>query len=111
MAEEGKLVRLCSNCSAELPDEANICSSCGTAVRADGDSGESVGEMLVGFASGTAEEIRQTGETVLKSETTKKVAAGAAIGAVAAVVLPISIGLGAVIGAGIAAIRRVGKKA
>ena len=110
MATEGKLVRLCSNCSAELADEANFCSSCGTAVRAEGER-ESVGEMLVGFASGAAEEIRQTAEPVLKSETGKKVAAGAAIGAVAAVAIPfVSIGVGAIVGAGVAVLRRFAKK-
>ena len=110
MAEEGKLVRLCSNCSAELPDGANFCASCGTAVRDEGQR-ESVGEMLVGFATGAAEEIRQTAEPVLKSETGKKVAAGAAIGAVAAVAIPfVSIGVGAIVGAGVAVLRRFAKK-
>jgi ribosomal protein L40E len=111
MAEESKLVRVCGKCAAELPEDANFCPSCGTTVRS-AESRESVGEMLVGFASGAAEEIRQTAEPVLKSETGRKVAAGAAIGAVAAVVIPfVSIGVGAVVGAGVAAYRRLGRKA
>jgi len=111
MAEESKLVRVCGKCAAELPEDANFCPSCGTTVRA-ADSRESVGEMLVGFASGAAEEIRQTAEPVLKSETGRKVAAGAAIRAVAAVVIPfVSIGVGAVVGAGVGAYRRLGRKA
>ena len=111
MAEESRLVRLCNKCAAELADDANFCPSCGTAAR-PAESRESVGEMLVGFASGAAEEIRQTAEPVLKSETGRKVAAGAAIGAVAAVVIPfVSIGVGAVVGAGVAAYRRLGRKA
>jgi hypothetical protein len=111
MTEEAKLVRLCSKCSAELPASANFCPSCGTAVAGDEPGRESVGEMLVGFASGTAEEIRQTAEPVLKSETGKKVAAGAAIGAVAAVAIPfVSIGVGAVVGAGVAAFRRFSRR-
>ena len=111
MAEEATLVRLCSRCSAEIPEGANFCPKCGTAV-ADGEPGrESVGEMLVGFASGAAEEIRQTAAPVLKSETGRKVAAGAAIGAVAAVAIPfVSIGVGALVGAGYVALRRVAKK-
>ena len=48
---------------------------------------------------------------MLKSETGRKVAAGAAIGAVAAVVVPfVSIGVGAVVGAGVAAFRRFAKQ-
>ena len=109
MADEAKLVRVCSKCSAELPEDANFCPSCGTAAAPEG-TRESVGQMLVGFATGAAEEIRQTAEPVLKSETGKKVAAGAAIGAVAAVAIPfVSIGLGALVGAGIAALRQRAK--
>jgi len=109
MAEESKLVRVCGKCSAELPENANFCPSCGTTV-GSAERRESVGEMLVGFATGAAEEIRQTAEPVLKSETGKKVAAGAAIGAVAAVAIPfVSIGLGALVGAGIAALRQRAK--
>lgn len=109
MPEEARLVRLCSHCSAGLPDGAKFCPSCGTAVEA-GESRESVGEMLAGFAKGAADEIRQTAEPVLKSETGKKVAAGAAIGAVAAVAIPfVSIGVGAIVGAGVVALRRLAK--
>ncbi|MGZ8997611.1 MAG: hypothetical protein ACXW2T_02025 [Allosphingosinicella sp.] len=69
--------------------------------------GETVGAMIADFASGAADEIKRTAEPILKSETGRKVAAGAAIGAVAAVVVPfVSIGVGAVIGAGVAAFRR-----
>jgi len=104
-------VRLCSHCSAEIPDGARFCPACGKAVEAGEDSRESVGEMLAGFASGAAEEIRQTAAPVLKSETGRKVAAGAAIGAVAAVAIPfVSIGVGALVGAGYVALRRAAKK-
>jgi hypothetical protein len=114
MAEEVELVRVCNKCAAELPDNANFCLSCGAnqqVAEAEGETaeagGESIGEMLAGFASGTAAEIKRTTGPLLKSETSKKVAAGAAIGAVAAVAVPfVSIGLGAVIGAGVAALRR-----
>jgi hypothetical protein len=107
MAEEARLVRLCGKCAAEVPGDASFCPSCGTPARADENQGESVGEMLVEFATGTAKEIRKTGRTVLKSETGKKVVAGAAIGAVAAVAIPfVSMGVGALVGAGIVAFRR-----
>ncbi len=111
MAEEARLVRLCSKCSAALPANANFCPSCGTVVAPGEQDRESVGEMLAGFASGTAQEIRQTAGPVLKSETGRKVAAGAAIGAVAAVAIPfVSIGVGAIVGAGVAAFRRLSRK-
>ena len=111
MPEEARLVRVCARCSADLPANASFCPACGTAVAGDEQSRESVGEMLVGFATGAAEEVRQTAEPVLKSETGKKVAAGAAIGAVAAVAIPfVSIGVGAIVGAGVVALRRLAKK-
>jgi hypothetical protein len=107
MNEEAKLTRVCTKCATPLPEGAHFCPACGTATGDEGENGQSVGEMLVGFASGTAEEIKKTTAPILTSETGKKVAAGAAIGAVAAVAVPfVSIGLGAVIGAGIAALRR-----
>ncbi len=112
--EEAILTRICSECAADLPANARFCPNCGAdtggqaSCDASGEAGgESVGDLLVGFANGTAEEIKRTTAPILKSETSRKVAAGAAIGAVAAVALPfVSIGLGAVIGAGIAALRR-----
>jgi|GEM_PF-4711762 len=114
MDEEASLVRICNECSVELPQNARFCPNCGAdtltgearSERAEGE-GESVGTMIADFASGAAEEIKRTAEPILKSETGRKVAAGAAIGAVAAVVVPfVSIGVGAVIGAGVAAMRR-----
>jgi hypothetical protein len=105
MADEAKLTRMCGSCSAGLPAGASFCPACGTAVRAEGD--ETMGQMLVGFASGTVKEIRKASQPVLTSPTGRKVAAGAAIGAVAAVAIPfVSIGVGALVGAGVAALRR-----
>ncbi len=107
MNEEAKLTRVCTKCASVLPDGANFCPSCGAGTGLEAEGGQSVGAMLAGFASGTAEEIKKTTAPILTSETGKKVAAGAAIGAVAAVAVPfVSIGLGAVIGAGVAALRR-----
>lgn len=105
MGDEAKLTRMCGSCSTSIPDGANFCPACGTAIQAGG--GESMGRMLAGFASGTAEEIRKASRPVLTSPTGKKVAAGAALGAVAAVAIPfVSIGVGALVGAGVAALRR-----
>jgi hypothetical protein len=101
------LVRICNSCSAELPDNAKFCPGCAQPLAGPLANGESVGEMLAGFASGTAREIKSTAAPLLKSETSRKVAAGAAIGAVAAVAIPfVSIGVGALVGAGVVALRR-----
>jgi hypothetical protein len=108
MAGDAKLTRMCGGCSAGLPDGANFCPDCGAAA---GSSQDSMGRMLAGFVSGAVEEIREVSRPVLTSPTGKKVAAGAAIGAVAAVAIPfVSIGVGALVGAGVAALRR-GKSA
>ena len=107
MSEETRVIRICNLCSAELPDNAKFCPGCGQPIAGPEANGGSVGEMLAGFASGTAREIKSTAAPLLKSETSRKVAAGAAIGAVAAVAIPfVSIGLGALIGAGVVALRR-----
>ena len=114
MDEEAVLVRICNECAAELPQDARFCPKCGAdtltgEARSDSNEGEgeSVGSMISDFASGAVDEIKRTAEPILKSETGRKVAAGAAIGVVAAVVLPVvSVGVGAVIGAGVAALRR-----
>ena len=101
------VVRICNRCSAELPENARFCPGCAQPLAGPEANGDSVGEMLAGFASGTAREIKSTAAPLLKSETSRKVAAGAAIGAVAAVAIPfVSIGLGALVGAGVAALRR-----
>ena len=107
MNEEAKLIRLCNGCAAELADGAKFCPACGGAINADQEGNPTMGQMLAGFASGTAEEIKNATRPVLTSPTGKKVAAGAALGAVAAVAVPfVSIGVGALVGAGIAALRR-----
>ena len=60
------------------------------------------------FAEGAVSEIKSTSRSVLKSDTGKKMAAGAAIGAVAAAALPvIGWGAGAIIGAGFIAYKRL----
>lgn len=112
MNEEDALVRICNECSAELPNEARYCPSCGAdslTGEARGGSrtgGESLRDMLTEFANGAVDEIKSVTAPILKSETGRKVAAGAALGVVAAVVLPVvSVGVGAMVGAGVAALR------
>ena len=104
MGDEAKLTRMCGACSAGMPDGANFCPACGTAIAG---ADESMGQMLTGFVSGTAAEIKKASQPVLANPTGRKVAAGAALGAVAAVAIPfVSIGVGALVGAGVAALRR-----
>lgn len=103
---EATLVRICSKCAATLADDANFCAACGSATGLAMDD-PTMGQMLAGFVGGAAQEIKNASRPVLTSPTGKKVAAGAALGAVAAVAIPfVSIGVGALVGAGVAALRR-----
>jgi hypothetical protein len=69
---------------------------------------ESSGALIKDFAAGAAREARETGKAALRSKTGQRMAAGAALGAVAAAAVPfIGWATGAVLGAGIVAYRRL----
>jgi len=57
----------------------------------------------------SASEAEKTARELMKNEDAQKIAGAAAVGAVAAIVLPISMVTGAVIGAGIMAYNRFAK--
>ena len=59
---------------------------------------------------GATKDAYHTGKHLADQDTVKKVAGGAAIGAAAAVIAPIGLATGAIIGAGIVAYRHVNKK-
>ncbi len=100
---------ICTRCAATLADSAHFCSACGTAANPATED-PTMGQMVAGFVGGTAEEIKRVSAPILTSETSKKVAAGATLGAVAAVAIPfVSIGVGALVGAGFVAWRRQSK--
>lgn len=62
------------------------------------------------FAMGKVDQAVDSMGNILTGESGRKVAGGAAVGAIAAVVLPVSLVGGAMLGAGYAAFRQYGKR-
>jgi RNA polymerase subunit RPABC4/transcription elongation factor Spt4 len=102
---EDNLKRMCTHCDAALPDGAKFCPACGVAT---GD-GSTTYEEAKAFVMNSASEAEKTARDLMKNEDAQKIAGAAAVGAVAAIVLPISMVTGAVIGAGIMAYNRFAK--
>ena len=102
---EDNLKRMCKHCDAALPDGAKFCPACGVAT---GD-GSTTYEEAKAFVMNSASEAEKTARDLMKNEDAQKIAGAAAVGAVAAIVLPISMVTGAVIGAGIMAYNRFAK--
>lgn len=113
---------LCKQCGVELPSDANFCLECGSAI----DRGavalgskqseispkldESTGETLKNYTKDVAREAGELSKSAVKSDLGKKMLAGAGIGAVVALPLPfVGPAIGAVVGAGIVAFRRLTK--
>jgi hypothetical protein len=100
----------CPACRFALPEGSKFCSECGISTQeALGQSqDEGAKALVVGFARDTAREAGQLTRTVLKHDLTHKVVAGAAIGAAVAAIIPIvTFGLGAAVGGGIVAYKRL----
>ena len=108
----------CIHCSCALVEQAKFCSECGREVvspnsdvpdsetRAAGAKTAAVKQ----YAMEVSHEAAELSKTALKSDFGKKMAAGAAIGAVVAVPVPfIGPAVGAVVGAGVVAFRRLTK--
>ena len=102
---EDNLKRMCTHCDAALPEGAKFCPACGVAT---GD-GSTTYEEAKAFVTTSAAEGEKTARELMKNEDAQKIAGAAAVGAVAAIVLPISMVTGAVIGAGIMAYNRFAK--
>ncbi len=102
------LTRMCPHCDAALAEGAKYCSSCGAFVASDG---ESTLESTKTFLKNSAAEAEQAARGLMKDENAQKIAGAAAVGAVAAILLPISMATGAIIGGGIMAYNRFAKKA
>jgi hypothetical protein len=103
MTDESTLKRMCVHCDAALADGARYCSQCGALVDTDGDSAF---ESAKTFVMNSAGEAERAARDLLKNEDAQKIAGAAAVGAAAAVLLPVSMVTGAVIGAGIMAYNR-----
>ena len=102
------LTHMCPHCDAALPDGAKYCANCGAFVSGDG---ESTFESAKTFVMNSAAEAEQAARGLMKDENAQKIAGAAAVGAVAAILLPISMATGAIIGGGIMAYNRFAKKA
>ncbi|WP_296613949.1 zinc ribbon domain-containing protein [Sphingomonas sp.] len=102
---EDNLKRMCTHCDAALPEGAKFCPTCGVAT---GD-GSTTYEEAKAFVMNSAAEAEKTARDLMKNEDAQKIAGAAAVGAVAAIVLPISMATGALIGAGIMAYNRFAK--
>ena len=102
---DDNLKRMCTHCDAALPEGAKFCPACGVAT---GD-GSTTYEEAKAFVMNSASEAEKTARELMKNEDAQKIAGAAAVGAVAAIVLPISMVTGAVIGAGIMAYNRFAK--
>ena len=102
------LTRMCAHCDAALPDGAKYCANCGAFVAGDG---ESTYESAKTFVMNSAAEAEAAARGLMKDENAQKIAGAAAVGAVAAILLPISMATGAIIGGGIMAYNRFAKKA
>ncbi len=100
---DDNLKRMCVHCDSALADGAKYCSQCGAIVAEDG---ESTYESAKSFVLNSAGEAEKAARDLMKNEDAQKIAGAAAIGAVAAIVLPVSMVTGAVIGAGIMAYNR-----
>ena len=102
MTDESTLKRMCAHCDAALPDGAKFCPNCGVST---GD-GATTYEEAKAFVVNTAGEAEKAARDLMKNEDAQKIAGAAAVGAVAAIVLPVSMATGALIGAGIMAYNR-----
>lgn len=110
------MIHNCNECNAEFTDGVRFCPQCGakTPEQLAAESFKEQAKHYTGEAAeelwGAAKDAYGTGKHLLDKDSAKKVGAGAAIGAAAAVVAPISIVTGALVGAGIVAYRHINKK-
>ena len=106
----------CNECGTEVTDGMKFCPKCGakTPERLAEESFPSQAKHYVTEAAderwGATKDAFHTGKHLADADSAKKVAGGAALGALAAVVAPVGIATGAVIGAGIVAYRHMAKK-
>jgi Zn-dependent alcohol dehydrogenase len=103
---DDNLKRMCVHCDSALTEGAKYCSQCGALVDTDG---ESTFESAKTFVMNSAGEAERAARDLMKNEDAQKIAGAAAVGAAAAILLPVSMVTGAVIGAGIMAYNRFAK--
>lgn len=99
----------CAVCKTSLNDGAKFCHECGAAAP-DASVIDTTFNAAVDFVGGVAEETGKTVSGVLRDETAQKVVGGAAVGAIAAIFLPVTLATGALVGAGVMAAKQLTKK-
>jgi hypothetical protein len=99
----------CSQCGTELAAHAKFCSQCAAPVA--GTSGADILRKAKTYACDAADDIVEGGTDLVTSPLGKRMAAGAAVGALVAAPLPI-VGwvAGATVGAGLVAFRQITKR-
>ena len=106
----------CNECNTEYLEGAKFCPECGskTPEQLAAESFPNQAKHYVGEAAdelwGATKDAYHTGKHIADVDSAKKIAGGAAIGAIASVIAPIGIVTGALIGAGVVAYRHVNKK-
>jgi uncharacterized Zn finger protein (UPF0148 family) len=106
----------CNECANEVSEGMKFCPICGakTPEKLAEESFPNQAKHYVGEAAeelwGATKDAYHTGKHLADADSAKKVAGGAALGAVAAVVLPVGVATGAIIGAGVVAYRHMNKK-
>ena len=95
--------KMCPHCDSALAEGARYCSTCGASVTQDG---ESTYESAKTFVLNSAGEAERAARDLLENEDAQKIAGAAVLGGLAAIVLPVSVMTGAVVGAGIMAYNR-----
>ncbi len=106
----------CNDCNTSYQEGTKFCPECGakTPEQLAAESFPNQAKHYVGEAAdelwGATKDAYHKGKHIADADSAKKIAGGAAIGAVASVIAPIGIATGALIGAGIVAYRHVNKK-
>ncbi len=110
------MTQFCNECDTGYPEGAKFCPECGakTPEQLAAESLPNQAKHYVGEAAdelwGATKDAYHTGKHIADVDSAKKIAGGAAIGALASVIAPVGLATGAVIGAGIVAYRHVNKK-
>ena len=102
------MFKQCAVCGDTVADESKFCPNCGNAFDASEDRSDFLAKAKH-YVSEAADELAGAGKDLAESDATKKIAGGAAIGALAGIPI-VGWAAGAAIGAGIVAYRVLGSK-
>lgn len=99
----------CANCNALVGEDAKFCSVCGASLNQS--SGLELLRSAKGYVCDAADDIIDAGQEVVTTDLGKKMAAGAAVGALCVAPIPVvGWAAGAIVGAGLVAFKHALKK-